>query len=189
MRDTLEVMSQLLSSLQKDFQFLEGVNAGLEILSTALKNGKKILVAGNGGSATQASHMVGELIGRFRVERQAIPAISLFDLAATTAIGNDYGYDRVFSRFVEGLGNTGDILFSLSTSGESKNCLEAMRVAKTKGMVNIALLGKNGGTMKQLADCAIVVSYHETSRIQEVHLMVIHWLCEHIEMRFARQGV
>ena len=128
------------------------------------------MVCGNGGSATQASHMVGELVGRFGFDRPALPAISLFDLATTTAVGNDYGYDDVFSRFVDGLGNANDVLFSISTSGNSKNCLKAMESAKKKNMLTISLLGKDGGKMKSFSDVLIVVPFDSTPAVQEVIL-------------------
>jgi D-sedoheptulose 7-phosphate isomerase len=130
--------------------------------------------------------MAGEFVGKFAFDRAPLPAISLFDLAATTAIGNDYGFNDIFSRFVDGLGNENDVLFCISTSGNSENCLKAMESARKKGMKNIALLGRDGGKMKNLADVAIVIPENETPLIQEIHLMVIHWLCEGIENHFFK---
>ena len=167
--------------------FSTSVESAKSKLVNCFKNQGKILICGNGGSATQASHMAGELIGRFKFDRPPLPAISLFDLAATTAIGNDYGYDRIFSRFVEALGKKGDILFSISTSGNSKNCLEAMKIAKNKKMINIALLGKYGGKMKSLADSNITIPLNDTPAIQEIHLMIIHYLCEETEKHFFKK--
>ena len=131
--------------------------------------------------------MVGELVGRFDFDRPALPAISLFDLATTTAIGNDYGYDDVFSRFVDGLGREGDILFSLSTSGNSKNCIKAIESAKRKQLTVISLLGRDGGQMKLLSDISVLVPYNETPAIQEVHLMVLHQICQDVELHFFKK--
>ena len=174
----------MLSSLEKNDSFFESLEKSKKAIVDSIEKKGKLMVCGNGGSATQASHLVGEFVGRFAFDRPALPAISLFDLATTTAIGNDYGYDDIFSRFVDSLGNKGDILFSLSTSGNSGNCLKAMGSARKKGLINIALLGKDGGKMKALADVAIIVPANDTPLIQEIHLMAIHWLCEEVEKYF-----
>lgn len=184
MLEKIKKSKNLFSQLEKDSVFLESVENAKQTIIKSLENKGKLMACGNGGSATQASHMVGEFVGRFAFDRPPLPAISLFDLATTTAIGNDYGYDDTFSRFVDSLGNKEDILFSLSTSGNSGNCLKAMESAKKKGMINIALLGKDGGKMKNLADVAIIVPSNDTPLVQEIHLMVIHWLCEEIEKYF-----
>jgi len=186
MLDKIKNSKNLLDQLEKNSVFLESLESAKQTIIKSLENKGKLMTCGNGGSATQASHMVGEFVGRFAFDRPALPAISLFDLAATTAVGNDYGYDDIFSRFVDSLGNKEDILFSLSTSGNSDNCLKAMESAKKKGMINIALLGKDGGKMKDLADVAIIVPTNDIPLIQEVHLMVIHWLCEEIEKYFFK---
>lgn len=170
--------------LAVDSNFLVAQKSALDIIFESIRNGGTILVCGNGGSATQASHMVGELVGRFRFDRSALPAISLFDLATTTAIGNDYGYDETFSRFVVGLGKPQDVLVSLSTSGHSKNCFRAMEEAKKKGMRTVSLLGRDGGKMRDMSDVAIIVPSDDTPTIQEVHLMVLHHLCDRIEKEF-----
>lgn len=189
MKEKINKTYQFLEELSQNESFLDFVEkASLEI-SKSLESGGKLLVAGNGGSATQASHMVGEFIGRFGFDRPALPAISLFDLASTTAIGNDYGYDDIFSRFVDGLGKKGDVLLSISTSGNSGNCIKAMESAKKKNMINVALLGKDGGKMKDMADVAIMVPFDKTPLIQEVHLMVIHHLCEKTENNFFKKSV
>ncbi|NTW14919.1 MAG: SIS domain-containing protein [Candidatus Moranbacteria bacterium] len=171
-------------ALADNADFLATQEDALNIITESIRNGGTVFVCGNGGSATQASHMVGELVGRFRFDRSALPAISLFDLATTTAIGNDYGYDETFSRFVAGLGKFDDVLISLSTSGNSKNCLRAMEEAKKKGMKTVSFLGRDGGAMKNMSDAAIVVPSNDTPTIQEVHLMVLHDLCDRLEKRF-----
>lgn len=184
MKEKLINIEKFVSDLQNNDVFLKTVESAKSLIIESLENKGKLMACGNGGSATQASHMVGEFVGRFALDRPSLPAISLFDLAATTAVGNDYGYNDVFSRFVDSLGNKNDILFSISTSGNSGNCLKAMESAKQKGALNIALLGHGGGKMKNLADLGIVVPSDDTPLIQEIHLMVIHWLCEEIESHF-----
>lgn len=184
MQNKFEQSIKLQKLLTKDEKFLASLESAKQTIVESLENKGKLMTCGNGGSATQASHLVGEFVGRFAFDRPALPAISLFDLATTTAIGNDYGYDAIFSRFVDSLGSENDTLFSISTSGNSGNCLEAMESARKKGVANIALLGRDGGKMKDMADVAVVVPSNETPLIQEMHLMVIHWLCEEIEKYF-----
>jgi len=184
MRDKLKNISKIAEDLSRDDEFVHSINSAKQEIIKSLEKKGKLMTCGNGGSATQASHMVGEFVGHFAFDRPALPAISLFDLATTTAVGNDYGYNDIFSRFVDSLGNKQDILFSISTSGNSGNCLKAMKSAKKKNIKNITLLGKDGGKMKDLADIAIVVPGNNTPLIQEIHLAVIHWLCEEVEKHF-----
>lgn len=186
MLEKIKNSKNLLDQLEKNSVFLESLKSAKLTIIQSLESNGKIMTCGNGGSATQASHMVGEFVGRFAFDRPALAAISLFDLASTTAIGNDYGFEDIFSRFVDSLGQENDILFSISTSGNSGNCLKAMNSAKKKGLKNIALLGRDGGKMKDLADVAIIVPEKETALIQEIHLMIIHWLCEEIEKYFFK---
>ncbi len=188
METKFENLVAALGELKNDRQLKKNAEEARSIILQSLKEKGKVMTCGNGGSATQASHMVGELVGRFAFDRPALSAISLYDLATTTAVGNDYGYDDIFSRFVDSLGNGNDILFSLSTSGNSGNCLKAMESARQKGVKNIALLGRDGGKMKELADVAIIVPQEETPVIQEIHLMIIHWLCEEIEKHFFKNN-
>jgi D-sedoheptulose 7-phosphate isomerase len=156
-----------------------------EALASALKSGKKALACGNGGSAADSQHFAAELVGRFERERPGFPAIALTtDTSALTAIGNDYDFDRVFSKQVEALGNAGDVLLAISTSGNSRNVVEAMRVAQARGMVVIALTGRDGGAMGKMAraqDFHLNVSHPRTMRVQEVHLLVVHCLCEVVD--------
>lgn len=187
MKNKLHNVSEIAEKLAQNDDFLRSSDSAKNEIIKSLKNKGKLMTCGNGGSATQASHMVGEFVGRFAFDREPLPAISLFDLATTTAVGNDYGYDDIFSRFVDSLGNENDILFSISTSGNSGNCLKAMESAKEKGILNIALLGRDGGKMKELADVAIVVPSDDTPLIQEIHLMAIHWLCGEIEKYFFKK--
>ncbi len=147
-----------------------------------LKSGGKILTCGNGGSATDAMHLAEELVGQFRNHRPALPAISLVaDGALLTCIGNDYGFDHVFSRQVEGLANKNDLLVCFSSSGNSPNILRALAAAKGKGVKSVALLGKGGGQARGKADFEIIVANSDSGRIQEAHTLILHALLEVIE--------
>ena len=158
-----------------------------ELIIAALRDGNKLLVMGNGGSAADAQHFAAELVGRFRRERQGLAAIALStDTSILTAIGNDYGFDAVFSRQIEALANRGDIVFGISTSGQSKNVLAAVEQADAIGCKTIGLLGKDGGALASSVTCALTVAGDETSYIQEAHIMIIHMLCELIEMKISR---
>jgi D-sedoheptulose 7-phosphate isomerase len=145
-------------------------------LTATLESGKKILICGNGGSAADAQHFAAELVGRFEKERTSYPAIALTtDSSVLTAIGNDYGFKRVFSRQVAGLGRKGDILIAISTSGDSPNILEAVRKAASMGMQTIGLLGRDGGGIKGEVGCPVIVPHSRTARIQEAHGFILHF--------------
>jgi D-sedoheptulose 7-phosphate isomerase len=156
-----------------------------EALAAALKSGRKALACGNGGSAADSQHFAAELVGRFERERPGFPAIALTtDTSALTAIANDYDYDRVFSKQVEALGSEGDVLLAISTSGNSKNVVEAMKAAQARKLVVIALTGRDGGAMGRMCgprDFHINVAHPRTMRVQEVHLLVVHCLCEVVD--------
>ena len=156
-----------------------------EALASALKSGKKALSCGNGGSAADAQHFAAELVGRFERERPGLPAVALTtDSSALTAIANDSDYDRVFSKQVEALGNEGDVLLAISTSGNSKNVIEAMKAAQARKLAVIALTGRDGGAMGRMCgprDFHINVAHPRTMRVQEVHLLVVHCLCEVVD--------
>ncbi len=148
----------------------------------ALNNGGKILLCGNGGSAAQAQHLAGELLGRYKTNRRPLAAVTLAaDVSVLTCIGNDYGFEEVFSRQVRALGRPGDVLIALTTSGRSPNILEALRAAKEIGMKSIAFLGGDGGAALPLSDSALVVSHRDTARIQEGHQFLLHCLMDVIE--------
>jgi D-sedoheptulose 7-phosphate isomerase len=154
-------------------------------MAERLKRGCRILVCGNGGSAADAQHFAAELSGRYVKERRALAGIALtVDTSALTAIGNDYGFDQVFSRQVEALGRPGDLLVGISTSGNSPNVILAVEAAKALGMRTLALLGRDGGKLKDLADDALVVPSTVTARIQEIHLMTYHFWCEALDTHF-----
>ena len=156
----------------------EVASAGLRV-RTALEKGRKILICGNGGSAADSQHMAAEFVGRFVKERQSLPALALtVDTSLLTAVGNDYGFDCVFSRQVEGLGQEGDVLIAISTSGNSANVVKAVKTAKEKGIYVIALTGENGGILAKESDLRLAVPSQVTARIQEMHIMIIHMICE-----------
>lgn len=156
-----------------------------EALAAALGDGSKVLACGNGGSAADCQHFAAELVGRFERERPGLPAIALtVDTSALTAIANDYSYDRVFARQVEALGREGDFLLALSTSGNSKSVIEALKAAQSRGMRVIALTGRDGGSMAGMlgpADHHLNVAHPRTMRIQEVHILALHCLCDTID--------
>lgn len=165
----------------------DNIARAVDMLVNALVSGKKILSCGNGGSAGDAMHFSSEMLNRFERERPSLPAIALTtDMNTITAIGNDYSYDQIFAKQVKALGNEGDILMAISTSGNSKNVIEAMKAALSKDMTIIALTGKDGGEMAGLmsnSDVEIRVPSPSTARIQEVHLLVIHSFCDLIDNR------
>ena len=145
-------------------------------LTATIESGKKILICGNGGSAADAQHFAAELVGRFEKERASYPALALTtDSSALTAIGNDYGFERVFSRQVEGLGQKGDMLIVISTSGNSPNIHEAVRKAASMGIQTIGLLGRDGGGLKGEVGCPVIVPHARTARIQEAHCFILHF--------------
>jgi D-sedoheptulose 7-phosphate isomerase len=157
------------------------ITAAADAIATALKNGQAVLVFGNGGSAADAQHFAAELVGRYERERKAWPAIALTtDTSALTAIGNDYGFDRVFARQVEALGKSGDVAIGISTSGNSPNVLRALETANARGMVTVALTGR-GGAAGTTAAHHIAVQEDRTARVQEVHATVLHVICELVE--------
>ncbi|MHA1833300.1 MAG: D-sedoheptulose 7-phosphate isomerase [Candidatus Baldrarchaeia archaeon] len=163
---------------QKD-QIVNAANLIIE----CLKKGNKVLIFGNGGSASDAQHICAELVGRFNEERRSLSAIALnSDTSVLTAIANDYGFENVFSRQVQSLAKEGDVVISISTSGLSENVLRAVKEARLKGVKTIALTGKGGGRLKDMVDIAIVVPSQSTPRIQEAHITIGHILCELVEI-------
>ena len=178
----------------KDHQnVLEGTLKGLveeievagELIVSTLKASNKILLFGNGGSAGDAQHIAAELTGRYKTERRGLPAIALTtDTSALTAIGNDYGYDRIFDRQVEAIGSDGDLLIGISTSGNSRNVLRALAYGKDNGMNTIGMSGKGGGDMRPLCDINLIIPADDTARIQEMHILIGHILCGIIDNAF-----
>lgn len=156
-----------------------------EKISQALNNNKKIILFGNGGSAADAQHIAAEFTGRFVKERKGLPAIALTtDTSALTAIGNDYGFDFVFSRQVEALANEGDVLIGISTSGNSSNVINALKIGKNINCYSISLTGKDGGEIAKISDLNINVKHTITARIQEMHILAGHLICSLIDLKF-----
>lgn len=163
-------------------QIINTISSLADEISESIKSGGKLLICGNGGSAADALHIAGEILGRFQKERKGYAAVSLnADVATMTAIANDYGYEEVFARQVEGIMNPQDILLGISTSGNSKNVVRAFEKAHDIGGKTALLSGKDGGVLKNIADYAIIVPSKVTARIQESHLLIYHILCEIIE--------
>ena len=161
---------------------LEAINQAGNIMSSAILNGNKILSCGNGGSMCDAMHFAEELTGRYREDRKPIPAIAIADVSHIACVANDYGYAHVFSRYLEAVGQKGDVLLAISTSGNSKNVLNAIKVAKEKGIKIVGLTGKTGGEMARLCDAEIRAPHSEfADRAQEIHIKVIHSLIDFIE--------
>lgn len=174
------LLENLISSHGKDF------SESATVFCNALKQGNTIFWCGNGGSAAESSHLAVELIGRFKNNRRPLPSVSLnSDASAITCIANDFGYDEIFARQLEGLAKPGDVLVVLSTSGKSENILRVLRKANELGVTSIALLGKGGGPAANLASHAIIIESSETARIQEMHLLMGHTFCEFAEMEMG----
>jgi D-sedoheptulose 7-phosphate isomerase len=174
-----KILEETSNALQNDIE-----SAGELIVST-LQAGNKILLFGNGGSAGDAQHIAAELTGRYKTERKGLAAIALTtDTSAITAIGNDYGYDRIFDRQVEAIGNEGDLLIGISTSGNSRNVLRALAYGKDNGMNTIGLSGKGGGDMRPLCDINLTIPSDDTARIQEMHILIGHILCGIVDSAF-----
>jgi D-sedoheptulose 7-phosphate isomerase len=167
--------------LGNDENFTKIAQAG-DLILEAIKMGHKVISCGNGGSMCDAMHFAEELSGRYKNHRKALPAISISDASHITCVANDYGFNQIFSRFVEGLGNAGDVLFAISTSGNSENILNAIDAAREKNMKVIALTGKTGGKMANNCDIEIRAPYSEFSdRAQEIHIKVIHSIIDYVE--------
>ncbi|MDE1920087.1 MAG: D-sedoheptulose 7-phosphate isomerase [Candidatus Omnitrophica bacterium] len=165
---------------------LSQIISASELIISTLKSGHKLFLCGNGGSAADSQHIAAEFVGRFQKERKAWPAIALTtDSSALTALGNDYSFDIVFARQLQALGQKGDCLIAISTSGNSKNVLEALRQAKASGIATIGVTGGAGGQLAGLCDIAIIAASNNTARIQESHLVIFHTICELVENTLA----
>lgn len=165
-----------------DEKYLSIIEKIGKIIVSVYKSGKKVILCGNGGSASDAQHIAGEMLGRFKMERRALPAIAITSNSSTvTAISNDYGFDYVFRRQVEAYGIAGDVLIGISTSGDSANILAAVDQAGKMGIVTIGLLGKSGGKLKEMVDVPFVVPSDDTPRIQECHILIGHIVCDLVE--------
>lgn len=185
-------MSQFIQDSLQDAQntiklFIENqenitlMDKAISLMAESLNNNGRIYSCGNGGSMCDAMHFAEELTGRFRDDRKAVPAMAISDPSHLSCVSNDYGYEFVFSRFLEGWANAGDCLVAISTSGNSKNVLRAVEFAKVNGIKTIGLLGKSGGQLKDMVDIPLVVPSNVSDRVQEVHIKIIHTFIEGIE--------
>ena len=177
-----ESISKSARVIDNSINLSDSIEKSILELIKALKNGKKIILFGNGGSAADAQHIAAEFIGRFQLERDSLPAIALTTNSSTlTSIANDFSYDQVFSRQCESLVSSGDVVIGISTSGNSKNVFNGLKVCKTIGATTIGLLGNNGGIIKNIVDIPITVESSSTSNIQEAHRVIYHTICEIVE--------
>ena len=175
--DSIRVIELLLEE-----KYMNQIEAIAECIIFAYKNGNKVILCGNGGSASDAQHIEGELVGRFKMERRALPAIAITANSSTvTAISNDYGYENLFKRMIEAHGTTGDVLLGISTSGNSANILAAVEQARKIGMITIGFLGKSGGSLNKMVDFPLVIPSDDTPRIQECHILIGHIICDLVE--------
>ena len=181
------ISKQILDSIKVkellvDEKYLSIIEKIAKTITVAYLSGKKVILCGNGGSASDAQHIEGELVGRFKMERRALPAVAITSGSATvTAIGNDYGYDDIFRRQIEAHGVAGDVFIGFSTSGNSANVLAAVEQAKKTGMTTVGFLGKSGGKLKEMVDIPFIVPSDDTPRIQECHILTGHIVCDMVE--------
>ena len=181
LKESIEVKQKVIE------QQLDQIENAAKTIVNAYAKGKKVIAFGNGGSASDAQHFIGELVGRFRIERKGLPGIALTtDTSVVTAIANDYGYDQVFERQIEANAVKGDVLFGISTSGNSPNVLNAMKRAKKMGCKTIGLTGKDGGKLIDLCDISIIVPSNNTPRIQEAHITIIHIICDLLDQEIKK---
>jgi len=164
---------------------LKTIEASIDVIVNAFRNGNRVYFCGNGGSAADAQHLAAEFSGRFYTDRKALPAEALHcNTSYLTAVGNDYGFDEIYSRLIDGIGEKGDVLVGLSTSGNSPNILKAFTTAKKKELITIGFTGKSGGEMRTLCDHLINIPSTDTPRIQESHIMVGHIICQLVEEKY-----
>jgi D-sedoheptulose 7-phosphate isomerase len=180
---------EALGDALRDAAFMDAVAQAAEVVTRALRAGKKVLIAGNGGSAADAQHLATELMVRFYLDRAPLPALALAtDASAATAIGNDLGFEQLFARQVLALGQPGDVFLGLSTSGRSPNILAAFRAARERRMIRVGFTGSNGDAMKELCDVLVRVPSETTPLIQQVHIAAGHIACEIVEAALAAKG-
>ena len=189
-KEQIKQSYQTKQAIYENEALLETITKVAQACVEVYKKSKKTILAGNGGSAADAQHIAAELVGRYGFDRPSIPSLALTtDTSNLTAIGNDYGYDQIFSRQLEGMGVEGDLFIGISTSGNSQNVVNAFEVAKKKGITTVALVGRDGGKMAQMADFAVIVPSNATPRIQESHILIGHIICDIIEKELFGEGV
>jgi len=189
-KDQIKKSYEVKQDIYADEALLDNIVTVAKLCVKLYQGDNKTILAGNGGSAADAQHIAAELVGRYGFDRPSIPSLALTtDTSNLTAIGNDYGYDYIFSRQLEGMGQKGDVFIGISTSGNSVNVINAFESAKKKGITTVALVGKDGGKMAKMADYALVVPSDATPRIQESHILIGHILCDIIEKEIFADGV
>jgi len=185
-KNTFLEAQEILSKFLSDDENLNNISLAGDIMVSAIKKGSKIISCGNGGSMCDAMHFAEELSGRFREDRKALPAVSISDPSHISCVGNDYGFDYIFSRYIEALGKEGDVLLAISTSGNSNNIFNAVEAAKKAGMKVVGLTGKDGGKLASYCDIEIRAPFSDyADRAQEIHIKVIHSLISHIESKLV----
>jgi D-sedoheptulose 7-phosphate isomerase len=181
-KNLIEASVAVKQQVLADEALQQRIDEAVKVIAAAFNNGNKVLFCGNGGSAADAQHLAAEFSGRFYKDRKALPAEALHcNTSYLTAVANDYSYDVIYSRIIEGIANTGDVVVGLSTSGNSGNILKAFEVARTKGVKTIGLTGASGGKMKEVSDILLNVPSSDTPRIQESHIMIGHIICQLVE--------
>jgi D-sedoheptulose 7-phosphate isomerase len=187
--DYISELSALLEKIKADSTFGDFIDAAISAMFESFSSGQKVMIAGNGGSAADASHFAAEFVGRYKLERKGFPFLCLSsDTSFLTAWSNDYDFSSIFSRQVETLGKEGDILFLISTSGNSKNLVLAAKSAHDRGIKVISLIGKSGGEVKDLSDILYIVPSDNTPRIQEIHIHAIHTISEILEQKLTQDN-
>jgi len=186
-QDIIQASINTKQQLLQDVQLLATIEKIVDVITAAFKNDNRIYLCGNGGSAADAQHLAAEFSGRFYLDRKALPAEALHcNTSYLTSVANDYGFDNVYSRMIEGIGQSGDVLIGLSTSGNSANIIKAFKAAKEKGVITIAFTGISGGQMKSLSDYLINIPSSDTPRIQESHIMIGHIICQLVEEQYFK---
>ena len=182
----IQIFEQSVDTIKKSTSLTSDINNAINLITDSIKNGNKLIIFGNGGSAADAQHIAAELIGRFKLERKSLPAIALTtDSSILTSLGNDYSYDVIFSRQCESLVLKNDVVIGISTSGNSKNVELGMITAQKIGAKTIGLLGNNGGTIKPVSDISIIVNSNDTANIQESHRVIYHIICNLVEKQLS----
>ena len=186
-QDIIQSSINTKQQLLQDEQLLATIEKVADIITTVFKNGNRIYLCGNGGSAADAQHLAAEFSGRFYLDRKALSAEALHcNTSYLTSVANDYGFDNVYSRMIEGIAQSGDVLIGLSTSGNSANIIKAFEAAKEKGVITIAFTGITGGQMKSMSDYLINIPSTDTPRIQESHIMIGHIICQLVEEQYFK---
>ncbi len=187
-KEAFSAAKTTLDTFLENTKNIEVMSDSINEMVSAIKGGGRVISCGNGGSMCDAMHFAEELTGRFRKDRPALSAVAIADPSHITCVANDYGFEFIFSKYVEAHGRNGDVLLAISTSGNSPNCIEAVKSAKAKGMKIIGLLGKGGGQMKDMVDFPIIIDATVSDRIQEMHIKIIHTFIEGIERQIFPQN-